>query len=265
MIKKFDNFINEEVSKNDPIPELSRDKSKLGIILLGTPGSGKSTFAKKFIHNTSKTFSTDDISLLFTKDPNKYYKNSSDLNINKLLHFLQSGQNFIYDTTGTQNKNILKIFSEAKKVNYKIIFIHILVSLDKSKLQNKNRERNVPDDYIELSYNSQYPNMIEYDKLNPDNYYIVQHHSQSYKFFKYKNGILYKRKVDHYVPVNKNSKNESINLPVEIGDTIFMGRFKNKKTIIRKIDVGDDGMPTINGKKVVNFRIKPPTRKKSKL
>jgi len=31
MIKKFDNFINEEVSKNDPIPELSRDRSKLGI------------------------------------------------------------------------------------------------------------------------------------------------------------------------------------------------------------------------------------------
>jgi len=49
--------------------------------------------------------------------------------------------------------------------------------------------------------------------------------------------------------------NEDINIPVDIGDTVYMGKFKNKKTIIKKIDKDETGMPTINGKKVVTFRI----------
>jgi len=49
--------------------------------------------------------------------------------------------------------------------------------------------------------------------------------------------------------------NEDINLPVNVGDTILTGRFKNKKTVVKNIGKDDHGMPTINGRKVVNFRI----------
>jgi GTPase SAR1 family protein len=49
LINNYQEFINEEYSKNDPIPEINRMKEKLGIVLLGLPGSGKSTFANKFI------------------------------------------------------------------------------------------------------------------------------------------------------------------------------------------------------------------------
>ena len=58
--------------------------------------------------------------------------------------------------------------------------------------------------------------------------------------------------------------NEVINIPVDIGDTIYMGRFKNKKVAVK--DIGEDelGMPTINGKKVVNFRTTPPKKTKFK-
>jgi len=48
--------------------------------------------------------------------------------------------------------------------------------------------------------------------------------------------------------------NESITLPVEIGDTLLMGKFKNKKTVVKTIGKDEHGMPTINGKKVVTFR-----------
>jgi len=47
-----------------------------------------------------------------------------------------------------------------------------------------------------------------------------------------------------------------INIPVEIGDTILTGKFKNKVTVVKEIGIDDYGMPTINGKKVVTFRIK---------
>ena len=48
---------------------------------------------------------------------------------------------------------------------------------------------------------------------------------------------------------------EDINIPVKIGDTILTGRFKNKKTVVKSIDKDEHGMPSINGRKVVTFRI----------
>ncbi|HUU86409.1 MAG TPA: hypothetical protein VMX17_01480 [Candidatus Glassbacteria bacterium] len=47
-----------------------------------------------------------------------------------------------------------------------------------------------------------------------------------------------------------------INIAVEIGDTILTGKFKNKAVEVKTIGTDDHGMPTINGKKVVTFRIK---------
>jgi hypothetical protein len=52
-----------------------------------------------------------------------------------------------------------------------------------------------------------------------------------------------------------NFVSENINLPVKVGDTILTGRFKNKKTVVKTIGKDEHGMPTINGRKVVNFRI----------
>jgi len=49
--------------------------------------------------------------------------------------------------------------------------------------------------------------------------------------------------------------NEEIKLPVKVGDTIMMGKFKNKKVVIKNIGEDDFGMPTINGKKAATFRI----------
>jgi hypothetical protein len=57
---------------------------------------------------------------------------------------------------------------------------------------------------------------------------------------------------------------EKISVPVEVGDTVYMGKYKNKKTVIKKIGKDENGMPTINGKKAVTFRTNPPKRKKKK-
>jgi len=53
----------------------------------------------------------------------------------------------------------------------------------------------------------------------------------------------------------ENSLNENITLPVKVGDTILTGRFKNKKVVVKSIGKDEHGMPTINGKKVVTFRL----------
>jgi predicted kinase len=201
----FYEFIYEEFSKNDPVPEISRQKSKLGIILLGLPGAGKSTFIKDFIlprNSQFKSFSTDDVSLLYTKDPNKYHEKSSILNIEKLSKFITTGQNFIYDTTGAHERNIFRIVNEARKQKYTVIFIQLISDVETAKQRNLSRQRVVSDEYIDFVQSRQQQNMISYSKfLKPDNYYIVQQNPE-YTFFKYHDGKMYKRDYDRYVEIS---------------------------------------------------------------
>lgn len=60
----------------------------------------------------------------------------------------------------------------------------------------------------------------------------------------------------------KKNDSEGIFVPIKIGDIILTGRFKNKKTVVKTIGLDEYGMPTINGKRVMNFRILPKEEKK---
>ena len=96
----FNEFIFEEFSKNDPIPEISRYKTKLGIVLIGLPGAGKSTFINNFIlprNQQFKSFSTDDVSNLLTKDPKSYDERSAILNIERLSNYIKTKLYLRYD------------------------------------------------------------------------------------------------------------------------------------------------------------------------
>jgi hypothetical protein len=48
---------------------------------------------------------------------------------------------------------------------------------------------------------------------------------------------------------------EALNLDLKVGDVILTGRFKNKRTIVKKIETDDMGQPIINGMKALSFRI----------
>lgn len=55
----------------------------------------------------------------------------------------------------------------------------------------------------------------------------------------------------------ENKKRTGIFIPINVGDIIYTGRFKNKKTTVKTIGVDEYGMPTINGKRACTFRILP--------
>jgi predicted ABC-type ATPase len=209
MIKRFYQYINEELSKNDPIPELNRIQNKLGIILLGIPGAGKSTFAKKRImplQKNIKSFSTDDVSLKFTKDPSKYHMGSAELNIGYLKKYISTGQNFIYDTTGANDRSVFEVCKLAKNEDYKLIFILVLIDLESAKKQNIKRGElgghMADQEYIDYAYSRQLSTTKDFIKyLRPDNFYIVLNKEGKYKYFKHTGTEILKRKVDKYVPI----------------------------------------------------------------
>jgi hypothetical protein len=57
--------------------------------------------------------------------------------------------------------------------------------------------------------------------------------------------------------MNKTNRIDGIYIPLKIGDIIYTGRFRNKKTTVKSIAKDEYGMPTVNGKRVMNFRIIP--------
>jgi hypothetical protein len=64
-------------------------------------------------------------------------------------------------------------------------------------------------------------------------------------------GIL----MREYGRINKQIYNEDINIDVDKGDTVLMGKFKNKKVTVKDFGKDDHGMPTINGKVATTFRL----------
>jgi hypothetical protein len=64
-------------------------------------------------------------------------------------------------------------------------------------------------------------------------------------------GIL----MREYGRINKKIYNEDINIDVDKGDEVLMGKFKNKKVVVKNFGKDDHGMPTINGKVATTFRL----------
>ena len=217
MILNFLDFLTENINENyldhiPPIPEIN-EKNKLGVILLGLPGAGKSTFARHHIPRDIKKFSTDDVSLEFTKDPKKHYPGASDINIERLKKQIESGNNFIYDTTGVDEVKTELIYSKAKESGYKVIFILVLIDISTAKMQNKRRSRMgghmADEDFIEQVYGKQLETTKKYLKLRPDGFYLALSVSYQtpihefprikYRFMKFdSNGELMFRRKNRY-------------------------------------------------------------------
>lgn len=64
---------------------------------------------------------------------------------------------------------------------------------------------------------------------------------------------IYQRPDDFRKEYDK--KNEDIKIPINVGDTILGGRFKNKKIVVKKIGKNKKGDITVNDKPLLKYRI----------
>lgn len=59
----------------------------------------------------------------------------------------------------------------------------------------------------------------------------------------------------HYYILEDDAHLEKIEVPIEVGDTVLGGRFKNKKMVVKKIGKNKKGDITINDKPLLKFRL----------
>lgn len=118
----------KEICKNITIP----DEREI-IIMIGYPGSGKTTFIEKNFSNLPYIVLHGDI-----------YKSEGALKKILKAKIMNENKSIILDATHS-NKKKRKVFIEiAQQKKLLIRFIHINTSLEESIIRNKNREKQVP-------------------------------------------------------------------------------------------------------------------------
>jgi bifunctional polynucleotide phosphatase/kinase len=116
------------------IQEIPLSNDQQIIIMMGYPGSGKSTIAKNICKNENYIHIEGDI-----------YKTSSKM-IKKSTEYILQKKSIVFDATNNSLKKRKEYIDYGKKHNYKIICIHVATSLDISYKRNKTRnyEKYVP-------------------------------------------------------------------------------------------------------------------------
>lgn len=56
--------------------------------------------------------------------------------------------------------------------------------------------------------------------------------------------------------------NEDITIPINVGDTVLGGKFKNKRIVVKEIGKNEKGDITINGKPLMKYRLIPQDKEK---
>lgn len=124
------------------------------IMMVGLPGSGKSTIAKELSYRENAILhSSDDLREELFGDANNQEKNELIFQeLHKRIHRdLSGGKSVIYDATNSSYKK-RKVFFQTLKIKcYKECYM-VATPYEKCLEQNRNRSRRVPDEVIENIY-----------------------------------------------------------------------------------------------------------------
>jgi bifunctional polynucleotide phosphatase/kinase len=142
--------IKNEIIEIPTVPIVLDDKQI--IIMMGYPGSGKSTIAKNICQNKNFVHIEGDL-----------YKTSTKMIKVSVEHIIQN-KSIVFDATNSSSKKRKEYVDFGKKYNYKIVCIHVSTPLEISYKQNKlrNYEKYVPKiAYSVYSKNYEQPNENE--------------------------------------------------------------------------------------------------------
>lgn len=121
-------------------------------VMMGVPGSGKSTVADKLVqeHNAIRV-SPDEIRRMLTGDPSNQERNAEvfDHAHRMTKSNLAQGNHVVFDATNVQAKARRGLLDIANGVGAKKHLHVVDPGLDTAKFRNQNRERVVPDEVLD--------------------------------------------------------------------------------------------------------------------
>ena len=175
----------------------------------------------------------------------------------------------IIDGTGHKYNKIKEQKMELEEIGYDCYMVFVHTDLDIAQKRNMERARKLNPELVEKSWTDVQRNREVYQGLfgNANFMMVNNNDTLSEKAAIKKFNMLVKKGIGNFIrkPV-KNFRGkkwikkqqimkEAIKIDVNVGDTIKVGRFKNKKVFVKSIGKDKHGMPTINGKPVVKFRM----------
>lgn len=125
--------------------------------LIGLPASGKSTWAENNKEKLNFTIhSSDVIRTELLHDINDQSQNELVFNTlhKRIKEDLLNGKNVCYDSTGLKRKNRLHFLREIKDIPCEKICVLFATPIISCRKNNRNRERNVPEEVITRMYKS---------------------------------------------------------------------------------------------------------------
>jgi predicted kinase len=145
------------------------------IIMGGAAGAGKSTFVNQIKPDLKKAGWEELNADKYVEDKESLmYKNltRASMKIDKedLPNAIQTGRNFLYDTTATNVGRISGIKNDGYDIMMIMIYTHPIVSF----LRNFSRERKVPTIGVLTSWNNVYDTIEDYKQMFGDQFYLVQ-------------------------------------------------------------------------------------------
>lgn len=140
-----------EIIGEIPSVSLSEDEKQV-VIMMGYPGSGKSTVARNICQNENFVHIESDL-----------YKTSPKM-IKASLEYIKQNKSIVFDATNSSSKKRKEYIDVGKKYNYKVVCIHVSTPLETAYKRNKLREneKHVPRiAYSVYSKNFEEPNENE--------------------------------------------------------------------------------------------------------
>ena len=212
-------------------------------------------------------------------------KFAKSLSKERLRIYTEGRLGVIIDGTGHKFSSVKEKRKKLMDLGYDTYMVFVNTSLEVAMQRNEERPRALPAKIVKDSWRDVQSNLAFFQGLfGGSNFLIVDNNKflsekEAKKKFKMlvnmgiekflKKPIKSKvakswlRKQKKFQKVFKDpgqsrffeSVKETIKIDVNVGDTIKVGRFKNKKVFVKSIGKDKHGMPTINGKPVVKFRM----------
>ena len=187
----------------------------------------------------------------------------------------------IIDGTGHKYGSVKEKKQKLEALGYDCFMVFVNTSLEVALQRNEERARVVPEKIVRDSWQDVQNNLAFFQGLfGMSNFMVVGNNKfLSPKQAQSKFKMLVDKGINKFMKLKPKSKIakawlrkekkfqkvfkdpgqsrffEAIKIDVNVGDTIKVGRFKNKKVFVKNIGKDKHGMPTINGKPVVKFRM----------